>query len=66
MPCKSCASDNAKKFTAQINIHFPGYEGLVKPTVLVFPEVVVCLDCGFAEFTISEAELDRLEKGDAA
>jgi len=66
MACKSCRSDNQHKFGAEINIHFPGREGLDKPAVLVFPEVVVCFDCGVAQFTISEADLDRLAKGAAA
>jgi hypothetical protein len=66
MSCKSCRSHNQSKFNAEMNLHFPGREGLEKPTVWVFPQVVVCLDCGFAEFTISETELHRLESGDAA
>jgi len=61
--CKSCQSDNWNKFDAEINIHFPGYEGLTKPTVLVFPEICVCLDCGFAEFCVQEPELSRLAEG---
>jgi hypothetical protein len=65
MLCKSCGSDNQSKFSAEMNLHFPGYEGLNKPTVWVFPEAVVCLDCGFAEFFIPEAELHRLAKGAA-
>lgn len=66
MACKSCGSDNQDKFGAEINIHFPGLEGLDKPIVLVFPTLLVCLRCGFTEFTISETELHRLEKGTAA
>jgi hypothetical protein len=65
MACKSCGSDNQRKFSAELNIHFPGLEALDKPAVLVFPNLWVCLRCGFAEFTILEAELQRLEKGDA-
>jgi hypothetical protein len=57
---------NEKKLRAEINLHFPGWEGLDQPTVWVFPEVVVCLDCGLAEFFISEAEVGRLEKDAAA
>jgi hypothetical protein len=49
-----------------MNIHFAGYAGLTKPTVWLFPEILVCSDCGFAEFTISETELKRLESGDTA
>jgi hypothetical protein len=66
MPCKTCGSIEVKKFNTEINLHFPGYEGLEKPTVFVFPEVVVCLDCGFAEFTVPETELRSLAKGAGA
>jgi len=34
--------------------------------VWVFPELVVCLDCGAAEFAVREAELQLLAKGDSA
>ena len=65
MTCKSCGSDNQRQFDAEINIHFPGREGLDRPAVLVFPNLLVCLRCGFTEFTVTETELHRL-KGDAA
>jgi hypothetical protein len=32
--------------------------------VLVFPQVLVCLDCGFTEFAIPETELERLAERD--
>jgi hypothetical protein len=60
MSCRSCGSRRQSKFKTEINIHFPGYEGLEKPTVWVVPEIVVCLDCGLAEFTIPETELRAL------
>jgi hypothetical protein len=47
-------------------IHFPELKDIDKPVVWVFPEVVVCLDCGTAEFAVPEAELRQLAKGDAA
>ncbi len=47
-------------------IHFPGLKDIDKPVVWVFPEVVVCLDCGFAEFAIPAAELSQLEQSDFA
>jgi len=66
MICKRCSSDHQSEFTSEMNLHFPGYEGLTKPTVWLFPKVVVCLDCGFAEFTVSLTDLPQLEIGDAA
>lgn len=66
MPCKSCESVNQKKFGAEMGIHFLGLENIDKPTVWVFREVIVCLDCGTAEFTVPEAQLRQLAKGLAA
>ncbi len=66
MSCKSCGSVEQKKFNAEMNLHLPGYENLDKATVWVFPEVVVCLDCGHAEFMVPAAELRALAKGAAA
>lgn len=66
MACKSCGSDNQSKFTAEIAIHSPGLKGLNKPIVWVFPELLLCIDCGNAKFTIPETELRLLAKGDAA
>jgi len=65
IPCKSCGSVNQKKFSAEMGIHFPELKDIDKPVVWVFPEVVVCLDCGTAEFAVPEAELRQLAKGDA-
>jgi hypothetical protein len=60
MTCKSCTSNNDLKFSAEINVHFGGLEGLDKPGVFIFPKLLVCLDCGFTEFFIPERELVRL------
>jgi hypothetical protein len=49
-----------------MGIRTPGPKGLDKPIVWVSPDLVVCLDCGVAEFAIPEAELDLLAKDDAA
>jgi hypothetical protein len=66
MPCKTCASVNQSKFTGEVCIHFPGLKNIDKPVVWVFPELIVCLDCGASEFTVPEAELQLLAKGYAA
>ncbi len=70
MDCKSCKSSRQTEFLGEICLHFAGgLESLNKPLVLAFPQVVVCLDCGFAEFTMRESELkpiqDSLENGGA-
>jgi hypothetical protein len=66
MPCKSCGSVKQSKFSAEMGIHFLGLNDIDKPVVWVFPEVVVYLLCGTAEFVVPEEELRRLAKGDAA
>ena len=66
MPCKSCGSVNQGKLSAEIGIHFPGLKNIDKPVLWVFPELIVCLDCGTAEFPVPEAELRELAKIDAA
>jgi hypothetical protein len=63
--CKSCGAVNQKKFSAEMGIHLPDLKDIDKPVVWVFPEVVVCLDCGIAEFAVPEEELRQLAKGDA-
>ncbi len=62
MACKGCGSDRQSVFNGEIAIHFRGLEGLDKPIVWVFPKVVVCLLCGFTEFTVPERELQVLEQ----
>jgi len=66
MRCSACGSGNQKKFIGQMGIRSPGLKDIEKPLVWVFPELIVCLDCGMAEFVIPEAELRLLAKGDAA
>jgi hypothetical protein len=66
MRCKSCGSVNQSKFTGEMGIHFPGLKNIDKPVVWVFPELVICLDCGMAEFAVPEANLFLLSIGDDA
>lgn len=53
-----------KPFTAEVAIHFPGWDGLEKPNVLVFPKLMVCLGCGFVEFMLPARQLQQLKDGD--
>jgi hypothetical protein len=52
-------------FTSEIDIHFPGLSNVKKSPVLVHPELLVCLNCGKAEFTVPKDELALLAKSDA-
>jgi len=61
MSCRLCTSDKQKTFSTEIAIHLPG---LITPHVFLNPKVVVCIHCGFAEFSIPETELPRLAKKD--
>jgi len=63
MACKRCASENQKVFNGEVAIHFVGLENLDKPIVWAFPKLVVCMHCGFAEFTVPERELKVLVQG---
>jgi hypothetical protein len=63
--CKSCGSNRQSKFDGEIAIHFPGLKNLGKPVVWVFPKVVVCLDCGTAEFAVPKVQVLQLEEGGA-
>jgi hypothetical protein len=63
MRCKSCTSTSRQEFSAEINVHFSGWEGLKRPGVFVFPKLFVCMDCGFTECFIPERELAGLAGG---
>ena len=62
MACALCASNNQAIFTAEMNIHSTGMENLDKPSVWVFPELLICLDCGFLQFAVPAAELALLAR----
>jgi hypothetical protein len=64
MACRSCGSNNRAEYGAEVNIHLPKDQD--KAAVLVFPKLVVCLDCGVAEFTIPETELRLMGERGAA
>jgi hypothetical protein len=63
MKCESCATSSRMELPAEITIHFRGVKNAGKPGVHVFPKLMVCLDCGSAEFTVPKDELDLLRKG---
>jgi hypothetical protein len=60
MHCSLCQSSNQAEFTAEMMIHFDGRRCLDNPGVLVFPKVLICLNCGFSRFTTQKTDLGRL------
>ena len=61
MRCRNCGSSfGAQTFNGEVALRFPGLEGLNKPMVLIFPEVSVCLNCGFAEFVLPDEQVNTL------
>jgi len=39
-------------FSGEVAIHIPGLEGQNEPTVWVFPQILLCLNCGVAQFLV--------------
>jgi hypothetical protein len=58
--CRACGSDKQAEFTAEIALHFSGPGNLDKPHLLVFPRILVCLNCGSAGFTVPKSQLHIL------
>jgi len=60
VPCKSCQSTNQRVFESEINIHFPELKKVKRSPVIAFPDLVICLNCGFTETKIGDSELQEL------
>ena len=65
MCCKRCGSQEVKGFQGELGIHHPGWEGLNKPLVWAFPELMVCQVCGFTEFELPAKQLAELTIGNS-
>jgi hypothetical protein len=64
MACPVCASLNIQTKTAvEMVVHFSGFKLRGHPGVPLVSPLSVCLDCGFAVFTISKSPLDLLRDG---
>jgi hypothetical protein len=58
--CPVCGSGNQSEFPSEMALHFSGLENLHKPHVMIFPKILLCLECGAARFTVPETELTSL------
>ena len=66
LACKVCGSEHVQKLRGEIAMRVPGLKNIDKPVVWVFPDILVCMDCGIAEFAVPEDELRILAKREAA
>jgi hypothetical protein len=64
MSCRHCSSNNQSEFRAEISVAHRQLKDLARPPVLMWTDVLACLDCGFTEFTVGEEELLLLSGSD--
>jgi hypothetical protein len=65
MSCTRCLSLHQTELNTEINLHFRSLPNLGDPGILVFPRVLVCLDCGLSQFVMEPRELAQImEKRD--
>jgi predicted Zn-ribbon and HTH transcriptional regulator len=60
MCCSICGLGNQVEFSAEMIVHLGGLKHLDKSGVMLFPKLLVCVSCGFSQFTVSQAELELL------
>jgi hypothetical protein len=63
MHCALCESSNQAEFNTEMMIHLSGLRNIDRPGALMFPKVLVCLDCGFSRFTTPVTDLALLAGG---
>ena len=60
MSCPSCASGHLSQFSGELMLHLIGFKNVNNPGVLLFPEILVCVNCGHARFNVPATELALL------
>ncbi len=62
MRCKVCESENLHRFAGELTTSSLSIHKVNADPVYVCQEVLVCVDCGFAELIIPPQELERLKR----
>ncbi len=65
MACRLCQSKNVTRFAGELNANSPHLSNVRSSPVYVCQEVLVCLDCGFAELLVPPKELALLRKSNS-
>jgi hypothetical protein len=59
--CRSCASSDLEKLDAKLKLRLPQLNARMSNSIDLAPELLVCLECGSAQFYLSATELQRLK-----
>jgi hypothetical protein len=62
MSCKNCAANCQQGVQGELTIAFPDGEDLNLPPIHIFQSALVCKACGYAEFVLPTAELEKLRE----
>lgn len=57
MVCPKCQSSSLSEVPAEIRLYRNRPRTLSHPPLSPYPDVLICLDCGFAEFSVPQAWL---------
>ena len=60
MQCKLCGSEKIGRFHSELAIHLRDVRNTGEPAIFISPALMICRDCGFAEFIVPEKELRLL------
>jgi hypothetical protein len=63
MSCLACASNNHVELSAAIVLNLATFQNADRACAELFPKLLVCLDCGFTRFNVSQHELASLAAG---
>jgi hypothetical protein len=66
MPCRMCGCANLQQFAGELTASRPNIQGIKTPPVYICHELLVCLDCGFAELRVPARELKLLKNSKPA
>ena len=60
MSCSICASARQVEYSFEMMVHRDGLKNIDNSSVLVLQKALVCMYCGFSQFTIPKPELSVL------
>ena len=62
MSCKACKSENVRKLNGELTASVSTLKALSVSPLYVCQNILVCLNCGFAELVIPASELESLKR----